>query len=99
MIPIRVYTHRQRPELRAQLDTFGPVWLAFIFHDAVAARHYHHTTTTFADCTLYVCDASDTAVAGVTAVPVAAGWPAALPAGQHDHDRRGHPRCRLKTSV
>jgi len=30
--PFTIYTHRQRPELEVQIDTFGKVWPEFIFH-------------------------------------------------------------------
>ena len=56
MHPCTIHTHRQRPELEAQIDSFGALWPEFIFHGEAAARYYHHTKTTFADFNLYLCE-------------------------------------------
>lgn len=110
MQPCTVSTHRQRPELKAQIETFGAVWPEFIFHGEAAARYYHHTTTTFADFNLYLCDENDRLVAVGLALPVAwdgqvetlpEGWDAALERGVRDdeHQRRPTTLCALGIMV
>jgi len=98
--PCTVYTHRQRPELAAQIDDFGALWPEFIFHGQAAAHYYHHTKTTFADFNLYLCDAEDTLVAVALAIPLAwdsqietlpEGWDAALERGVCDHEQSRRP--------
>lgn len=110
MQPFTIYTHRQRPELEAQIDTFGQVWPEFIFHGEAAARHYHHTTTTFVDFNLYLCAADGALVAVGLALPLAwdgqvetlpEGWDAALECGVRDHEqqRRQTALCALGIMV
>ena len=100
MDPCTIYTHRQRPELAAQIDDFGALWPEFIFHGQAAAHYYHHTKTTFADFNLYLCDAEDTLVAVALATPLAwdgqietlpEGWDAALERGVCDHEQSRRP--------
>jgi len=108
--PFIIYTHRQRPELEAQIDTFGKVWPEFIFHGEAAAQYYHHTTTTFADFNLYLCTADGSLVAVGLALPLAwdgqvetlpEGWDAALERGVRDyeHQRRPTALCALGIMV
>jgi len=98
--PFTMYTHRQRPELKVQIDTFGKVWPEFIFHGEAAARYYHHTTTTFADFNLYLCAADGSLVAAALGLPLAwdgrvetlpEGWDAALEHGVRDHEHNQRP--------
>jgi len=100
MQPFTIYTHRQRPELEAQIDTFGKVWPEFIFHGEAAARYYHHTTTTFADFNLYLCAADGSLVAVGLALPLMwdgqvetlpEGWDAALERGVRDYEQQCRP--------
>jgi GNAT superfamily N-acetyltransferase len=85
-----VHTHRRRPDLEAQLDTFQDIWPQFIYHDATAAEHYHHTTTTFAEFNLYVCDAEGLVVATGLALPLVwDGHIESLPGGWDDSLVRG----------
>lgn len=95
-----IVTHRQRPDLTAQLDAFGKVWPEFIFHGAAAAQYYHHTTTTFADFNLYLCAADGILVAVGLALPLAwdgqaetlpEGWDTALERGVRDHEQQHCP--------
>jgi len=108
--PFIIYTHRQHPELEAQIDTFGKVWPEFIFHGEAAAQYYHHTTTTFADFNLYLCAADGNLVAVGLALPLAwdgqvetlpEGWDAALERGVRDyeHQRRPTTLCALGIMV
>ena len=71
MQPCTIYTHRQRPELEAQIGTFGKVWPEFMLHGAAAAQHHHHTTTIFADFNLYLCASDGSLVAVALAFPLA----------------------------
>ena len=100
MHPCTIHTHRQRPELEVQIDSFGALWPEFIFHGEAAARYYHHTKTTFADFNLYLCDANGNLVAVGLALPLAwdgqvethpAGWDPALERAVRDHEQQRRP--------
>ncbi len=90
MPELTVHTHRDRPDLETQLDAFKDIWPQFIYHDAVAAEHYHHTTTAFADFNLYVCDADGQVVATGLGLPIVwDGHVESLPGGWDDSLMRG----------
>lgn len=94
MSDFTIYTHLQRPELKAQISTFGNIWPELIYHDEVADTYIQHTFTTFAHLNLYLCNEKDEVIASGYGVPIAwdgslatlpEGWDAALSQAVHDH--------------
>ena len=86
-VSYRVFTHTERPELRARWsELVAPAWPELMLHDAVCNRYWRCLTEQFPDGQFYLCDESTGAVLGVgNTVPVAwDGTVAGLPGGVDD---------------
>ena len=61
----RVFTHAERPELRARWsELVAPAWPEFNLHGDVCNRYWNCLTECFPDGQFYVCDESTGAVLG-----------------------------------
>ena len=87
MAGYRVFTHAERPELRARWsELIAPAWPEFMLHDEICNRYWSCLTGRFPDGQFYLCDEATGAVLGVgNTVPVAwDGTVDGLPGGVDD---------------
>lgn len=94
MTLLTVHTHAERPELAASVPALmAGLWPEFLLHGAVAGRLDHHTSSTFAAFSLYLCEGEELVAAGKavplfwdgTAAGLPGGWDAALERSVRDH--------------
>lgn len=92
--PFSVHTHAERPDLAAHLPGLAAgLWPEFLLHGAVAGRYDHHTSSTFAAFSFYLCEDGEVVAAGKavplfwdgTAEGLPAGWDAALEESVRSH--------------
>ncbi|GAA3828375.1 hypothetical protein [Deinococcus aetherius] len=110
MTRLDLHTHAERPELARSLpELMAGLWPEFVLHGAVAERHDHHTSSTFAAYSLYLCAGGEVVAAGKTvplfwdgtAQGLPGGWDGALERGVRDHlaGRAPNTLCALGAMV
>jgi hypothetical protein len=83
---MKLYSHSERPELLERRDDLGDTWNEFMYHDAVANRHWDRQYVEYPDLQLWLVDDDDRLLAESNAVPIpfgpdelpGDGWDAAM---------------------
>lgn len=75
---MKIWSHAERPELRARRLELGDAWPAFMYEDPIANRLWDEQYEQFPDLQLYLLDDEDRYVAESNAVPIPFG-PGELP--------------------
>lgn len=85
MSRVKVFLHRNHPELAEKLGSFGDLWMELVFHTEKGDLYYHHVWDTFADFNFYLGEDEDHLVAAGICMPLYwDGNPDSLPTGWDD---------------
>ena len=83
---MKLYSQAERPELLQRRDELGDTWHEFMYHDAIANRHWDRQYAEYPDLQLWLVDDDDLLLAESNAVPIpfgpdelpGDGWDAAM---------------------